>query len=71
MTLGSILESKDMHAISFRKRAKNCLKRAKKSKIFENLGKNLQKGPGLINSVHNITNKILSCDSNYIVDVTM
>ena len=64
MTLGSILESKDMHAISFRKRAK-------KSKIFENLGKNLQEGPGLINSVHNITNKILSCDSNYIVDVTM
>ena len=71
MTLGSILESKDMHVISFRKRAKKCLKRAKKSKIFENFGKNLQKGPGLINSVHKITNKILSCDSNYIVDVTM
>ena len=35
---GSILESKSMHAI-FRKRAK---KRVKKSKIFENLGKNVQ-----------------------------
>ena len=29
------------------------------------------KGYDVINSVHNVTNKILSRDSNYIVDVVM
>ena len=31
----------------------------------------LNKGYDGIISVHNVTNKILSCDSNYIVDVVM
>ena len=40
-----ILESKDMHTIlqkKGKKRAKKCLKRAKRGKIFENLSKNVQ-----------------------------
>ena len=36
-----------------------------KIKLFWN------KGYGVMISVHGITNKILSCDSNYIVDVVM
>ena len=31
----------------------------------------LNKSYGVIISVHNVTNKILPCDSNYIVDVVM
>ena len=38
---GLIVESKGVRAI-FQKRAKQKFKRAKKGKIFENLGKNLQ-----------------------------
>ena len=37
-----ILKSKSMQVIFQKKRAEKCLKRAKKSKIFENLGKNVQ-----------------------------
>ena len=36
-----------------------------KIKLFWN------KGYDAINSVHDVTNKILSCDSNYIVNVVM
>ena len=40
-----ILESKGMHTIlqkKGKKRAKTCLKRAKRGKIFENMSKNMQ-----------------------------
>ena len=38
---GSIQESKGMHAI-FQEKDKKMLKKGKKCKIFENLGKNVQ-----------------------------
>ena len=42
MKTGPILESKDKSAIFHKNGKEKCLKWAKKGKIFENLGKNVQ-----------------------------
>ena len=44
LSSGPILESKGsiLHECNFSKKGKNMLKRAKKGKIFENLGKNVK-----------------------------
>ena len=45
--------------------AKLAVPRLLKVKVFQN------KGYGVINSVHDVTNKVLSRDSIYIADVAM
>ena len=53
------------HCYNFGDVRKNTYSRSLKIKVFWN------KGYGVITYVHNVTNKFLLCDWNYIVDISM